>query len=335
MPHTSIFYEYPSSSGEPYYPIPNERNVGLYNKYQKLSDVEEKRNNVYFVGRLANYKYFNMDQTAGNALKVYERVYPESAPVMPVNEQSLVVVTVLKPGPARYDAAAPNGAGHWRGLCRLAHAVAADDDVLWLVVDQGNERGDDNVKELIKDLALPARSAYFYGNGAEKGADLAFDYIRKNKIAGTVYLAATDNAYHPDLWAGLRRRERGKVAVLSVGVGAWDAQRSGPGSAAGWKKDVAGVAFGAELLHAPPPPAQGIAWVRGLLPGSDARAAAAKGGPLPEKWQCVPDGSCPAAGALLAAIPAGGGIAPAPAAAVEPASCADTPGARALSVVQL
>ena len=54
-----IYREYSTDVGDPYYPVPNERNRALYMKYQKLALKEP---NVIFVGRLASYKYFNMDQ---------------------------------------------------------------------------------------------------------------------------------------------------------------------------------------------------------------------------------------------------------------------------------
>lgn len=65
---TTIVKEYPSAVGEPYYPIPSQRNLDLYEKYKSLSLEEE---GIYFVGRLANYKYFNMDQAIENALEVF------------------------------------------------------------------------------------------------------------------------------------------------------------------------------------------------------------------------------------------------------------------------
>lgn len=68
-PHTVIFIEYSSAQGEPYYPIPNTRNINLYKRYQELSKTHS---NVSFVGRLANYKYFNMDQTILNALELFD-----------------------------------------------------------------------------------------------------------------------------------------------------------------------------------------------------------------------------------------------------------------------
>lgn len=63
---TSIVREYPRSVGEPYYPIPRPENEALFKKYQALADLEP---NVRFVGRLAQYRYYNMDQVVGAALK--------------------------------------------------------------------------------------------------------------------------------------------------------------------------------------------------------------------------------------------------------------------------
>ena len=68
-PGTVIYREYSTDEGDPYYPVPNPRNQELYKKYQKLSLMEE---NVVFVGRLASYKYFNMDQAILTALELYD-----------------------------------------------------------------------------------------------------------------------------------------------------------------------------------------------------------------------------------------------------------------------
>lgn len=70
---TTISKEYPTWDGEPYYPVPSEENLKLFEKYQKEAEKLEKKN-IYFVGRLANYKYFNMDQAFKNALDLFERV---------------------------------------------------------------------------------------------------------------------------------------------------------------------------------------------------------------------------------------------------------------------
>lgn len=71
-PHTVVISETTIGEGEPYYPVPNIRNLELYKKYQKLARVEEKHHHVLFVGRLANYKYFNMDEAIRNVLNVFK-----------------------------------------------------------------------------------------------------------------------------------------------------------------------------------------------------------------------------------------------------------------------
>lgn len=63
---TSIVKEYPEANGEPYYPIPRAENQALFDKYNDLAD---KLDNVTFVGRLAQYRYFNMDQVVASVLK--------------------------------------------------------------------------------------------------------------------------------------------------------------------------------------------------------------------------------------------------------------------------
>ncbi len=68
---TSIVYEYPQAEGDPYYPIPRKENADLYAKYKVLADA---RSDVHFVGRLATYKYYNMDQIVAQALTVYGKI---------------------------------------------------------------------------------------------------------------------------------------------------------------------------------------------------------------------------------------------------------------------
>ncbi len=68
---TSIVYEYPQSQGDPYYPIPRPENAALYARYKTLADVRE---NLHFCGRLANYKYLNMDQVVAQALTTFRRI---------------------------------------------------------------------------------------------------------------------------------------------------------------------------------------------------------------------------------------------------------------------
>ncbi|MFL6194840.1 MAG: UDP-galactopyranose mutase [Thermoanaerobaculia bacterium] len=68
---SSLVYEYPMAEGDPYYPVPRPENNELYKKYQALA---EERSDVQFVGRLATYKYYNMDQVVAQALSVYARM---------------------------------------------------------------------------------------------------------------------------------------------------------------------------------------------------------------------------------------------------------------------
>ena len=71
--NTVLVYERSKDDGEPYYPVPNKRNKELYSKYQQMTSTEP---GVTFVGRLANYKYFNMDQTIKNALELFDSHAP-------------------------------------------------------------------------------------------------------------------------------------------------------------------------------------------------------------------------------------------------------------------
>lgn len=74
LPLTTIVREYPQNFGpgrEPYYPIPAPDARTLYQKYAEQAAVEK---NVSFVGRLATYRYYNMDQVVGMALAEFDRL---------------------------------------------------------------------------------------------------------------------------------------------------------------------------------------------------------------------------------------------------------------------
>ncbi|MGE3273042.1 MAG: UDP-galactopyranose mutase [Chloroflexota bacterium] len=68
---TSLVYEYPRAEGDPYYPVPRPENAELYKQYKALADATP---NVHFVGRLATYRYYNMDQVVAQALAVFDRM---------------------------------------------------------------------------------------------------------------------------------------------------------------------------------------------------------------------------------------------------------------------
>jgi len=75
-PRTSVVYEYPQAEGDPYYPVPRPENAELYKKYEALADARE---DVTFVGRLATYRYYNMDQVVGQALATFRRLQERAA----------------------------------------------------------------------------------------------------------------------------------------------------------------------------------------------------------------------------------------------------------------
>ena len=70
-PTTSVVYEYPRADGDPYYPVPRPENAALYKRYEAEA---EAMTNVTFVGRLATYRYYNMDQVVGQALAAFKRL---------------------------------------------------------------------------------------------------------------------------------------------------------------------------------------------------------------------------------------------------------------------
>jgi len=70
-PRTSLTYEYPTAEGDPYYPIPRPENQALYKRYEAMADALL---DTWFVGRLATYRYLNMDQVVGQALATFRRI---------------------------------------------------------------------------------------------------------------------------------------------------------------------------------------------------------------------------------------------------------------------
>lgn len=68
---TSIVYEFSRADGDPYYPVPQPQNAQLYQKYQALAKATPA---VYFAGRLATYRYYNMDQVVAQALTLFKQI---------------------------------------------------------------------------------------------------------------------------------------------------------------------------------------------------------------------------------------------------------------------
>ncbi|HYK55754.1 MAG TPA: UDP-galactopyranose mutase [Flavisolibacter sp.] len=85
-PKTAIVYEFPKAEGDPYYPVPRPENAELYKKYQQLAS---SMTNTYFVGRLATYKYYNMDQVVAQALTTFKKIM-QGQPETSINGQTVL-----------------------------------------------------------------------------------------------------------------------------------------------------------------------------------------------------------------------------------------------------
>ncbi len=78
QPKTVVTKEFPqewTEEQEPYYPINDEKNNASFKKYKELADAEEK---IIFGGRLAEYRYYDMHQVIGSALKKVKDHFQES-----------------------------------------------------------------------------------------------------------------------------------------------------------------------------------------------------------------------------------------------------------------
>ena len=71
MDTSTISYEYPKSTGDPYYPIPKESSAKLYQRYK---DMTLREKNVWFVGRLAEYTYINTDEAVKKGLETFDKI---------------------------------------------------------------------------------------------------------------------------------------------------------------------------------------------------------------------------------------------------------------------
>jgi UDP-galactopyranose mutase len=68
---TTLVYEYPRATGDPYYPIPRPESAVRYKRYAALA---AQTSDVTFVGRLATYRYYDMDQVVAQALTTHKRL---------------------------------------------------------------------------------------------------------------------------------------------------------------------------------------------------------------------------------------------------------------------
>ena len=84
-PCTSVVYEYPRDEGDPYYPVPRPDNAALYRHYEQEAQALD---NVTFIGRLATYRYYNMDQVVGQALAAFRKIAARHAALREGAQQS-------------------------------------------------------------------------------------------------------------------------------------------------------------------------------------------------------------------------------------------------------
>jgi UDP-galactopyranose mutase len=92
-PWTALTYEYPTDKGDPYYPVPRAENQALYKLYE---DSARAVDDVWFVGRLATYRYYNMDQVVGQALATFEEI-ERKVPVA-VSDPTVSRKSSIRPG---------------------------------------------------------------------------------------------------------------------------------------------------------------------------------------------------------------------------------------------
>jgi UDP-galactopyranose mutase len=97
-PRTTVVYEYPRPDGDPYYPVPRPENRALYARYRALADATP---GVRFVGRLATYRYYNMDQVVAQALALTDEIAGPGAVPRPAAGTAAVTASRLpRPSPA-------------------------------------------------------------------------------------------------------------------------------------------------------------------------------------------------------------------------------------------
>jgi UDP-galactopyranose mutase len=107
---TSITYEYPCNEGDPYYPVPRPENQALFKRYEALARATR---DVWFVGRLATYRYYNMDQVVGQALATFERI---DGALSPTKTSTAAARTAAPPRERLPVATGVNGASGTRGV---------------------------------------------------------------------------------------------------------------------------------------------------------------------------------------------------------------------------
>jgi UDP-galactopyranose mutase len=94
---TAIVFEYPRAEGDPYYPVPQPENGELYRRYKALADATP---GVHFVGRLATYKYYNMDQCVGQALATFDKLIGKRGAIEEIDTHATQPEVPVRPAAA-------------------------------------------------------------------------------------------------------------------------------------------------------------------------------------------------------------------------------------------
>lgn len=238
---STLIYEFPANDGEPYYPVPNPRNQELFLKYQALAKKEEEQHSVYFIGRLANYKYFNMDDAALNALQFYERLYNMRFPVI---KQDLIAVTTTWAGKGQATPVdlltgqfyKPRLEARLWNLCRTGYAMLQDGNTYWFVVEDG-EQPDSLVKDLIFSLGFQ-HYAYASAGPSPTGSrgslakQFATSYIKENAMdeSATVFWVDETEPISPETFSAMRSGANAGGVKLG-GVNSVDMETKSPAGA--------------------------------------------------------------------------------------------------------
>ena len=91
-PKTTTVTEYPTDTGDPYYPIPCAETAEVYKRYKALA---AQTPGVHFVGRLATYRYYNMDQVVGQALTLFKRLRARiDGETIPIRDRTAELVSL-------------------------------------------------------------------------------------------------------------------------------------------------------------------------------------------------------------------------------------------------
>ena len=75
---TIISYEYPNNTGDPYYPVINSTNIDKYKQYKSNAEKLRFSKKIYFAGRLAEYKYMNIDHAIEKAIKTFDIIISDN-----------------------------------------------------------------------------------------------------------------------------------------------------------------------------------------------------------------------------------------------------------------